>query len=75
MLLRNSDWTRELLADMCAHAHLEDLGAMNTVRLCHMHQALSRVQIFSHQILNCVIRANAHLKDLDAMDAVGCLEP
>ena len=32
MLFRNSAWTRTLLAEMCAHAHREDLDAMRAVR-------------------------------------------
>lgn len=31
MLLRNSEWTRRLLGEMCAHAHREDLDAMRMV--------------------------------------------
>ena len=34
MLFRNSAWTRQLLAEMCAHAHREDLAAMRAVRFC-----------------------------------------
>ena len=33
MLLRNSDWTRRLLGEMCARAHREDLDAMRMVKL------------------------------------------
>jgi galactosyl transferase GMA12/MNN10 family len=32
MLLRNSEWTRRLLGEMCAHAHREDLDAMRMVK-------------------------------------------
>ena len=37
MLLRNSEWTRRLLGEMCAHAHREDLDAM---RMVHLHSYL-----------------------------------
>lgn len=40
MLLRNSDWTRRLLGEMCAHAHREDLDAMRTVTFAQSHHNL-----------------------------------
>ncbi len=40
MLFRNSEWTRKLLAEMCAHAHKQDLVAMRAVRLASCSPSL-----------------------------------